>query len=162
MRILFSLLTMVILSGCVAVDQEWVHAKRPKRNGKNYHRLVPGHIRWYQYERHHFNLGGKPPALMGGILYTIFTPSNWFWYGPYKLTQQEQFERYWRKDCPGCKASFDALLKSIAARKKMLEDLNGDPDRYDERMILESQIELMSENNHLNGDVTTPFEKRFK
>lgn len=151
-----------MLIGCIATDQEWVHADKPNKDGLNYHRLVPGHIRWYQYEKHHWNLGGKPQAFMGGIWYTITTPSDWFWYGPYKLTPKEQFKKYWRKDCPSCKASFEALLIAISERQKMRNALKDDPSRDTERHILERQIEIMDENNCLNGDLTTPFEERFK
>lgn len=144
------------LTGCVAVDQEWVHASKPDSNGYNYHRLVPGHIRWYQYERHHWNLGGKPQAFMGGIWYTITTPSDWFWYGPYELTPAEEFKKYNRKDCPSCKKSFEACIAKI---KEYELQMNQSPE---EKEKLREMINYIDKQNCLNGDFETPFEERFK
>ena len=152
------------MAGCVAVDQEWVHADKPYKDGTNYHRLVPGHIRWYQYERHSFNLGGKPPALMGGIWYTITTPSDWFWYGPYEMTEKEKFKLYFKKDCPGCKASFDSCIEKINENFKIINDLHGIETEMaiGTKEICWGTIFYIDNNNHLDGDYTTPFEKRFE
>lgn len=143
------------LFGCVAVHQESEHSKYSHALSTN------GHVRWYQYNRLWFNNGGKPPAGAGGILYTIFTPSDWFWYGPYELTPKEEFLQYYKKDCPGCKYEFEYKMDQIKKRLLEIEELKKSSGRECEIEILKQQINSLNRNNCFDSDFDTPFEKRF-
>ena len=154
---LFFLFILIIMAGCVASSQEWEHASSIDKG----HVLVPGHMRWYQYNHSWFNLGGKPPAGLGGIIYTLTTPSDWFWYGPYNQTRKEKFKAYYKVWCPDCKSAYYRCIeqiKEIQAKLKIYEE-NGDTENA---KLCRWQIQMIHDNNFISDDLTESFEDQFR
>lgn len=156
MRFLFAFILMVGLAGCVSTSQDWVHTDVEQKG----HVLVPGHIRWYQYNDLWFNNGGKPPAGLGGILCTLFSPGDWFWYGPYNLTPKEDFKVHYKIWCVGCKRGFESSVADIKKKEAQAASLKKE-GRFEEARILQSQADWIRTHNCIGDDLETPFEKRF-
>lgn len=149
------LFILTCIHGCVAVNQEAIHHKTEHALSSN------GPIRWYQYNRLWFNNGGKPPAGVGGILYTIFSPSDWFWYGPYDSDIKYNFKRIYKKDCIYCNMQYNLRVQHLDNLHYECDYLHEQGNEEGSKKKLDA-INKYMQDNYIWEPYNMPYAQRFK